>query len=708
MKFTRPKLLKILSCLTTISLFLSCNQRTEMKDTHYKYTNALISESSPYLLQHAHNPVNWFSWGDEAMKKAKAENKPLLISIGYSACHWCHVMEKESFENEEVATLMNEHFVCIKVDREERPDVDAIYMTAVQLMNGQGGWPLNCFALPDGRPVYGGTYFPKENWIQVLQNIDSIYRFQHAKAVEYAEKLSHGIRQNELMEMNIAAPAFHISDLEKMLENWQKSFDKVEGGPDRAPKFPIPNNYRFLMHYAHLKKDEFVRDYVTLTLKKIAMGGIYDQVGGGFARYSTDRYWKVPHFEKMLYDNAQLVSLYSEAYQLTGNPLYKEVVYETLEFVEREMTSPENAFYSALDADSEGEEGKFYVWEKEELQQLLKENFGWVADYYNINERGLWEHGNYILLRSSGDEEFAKAHGFTVQELKNKVQSVKKTLLAARSKRIRPGLDDKQLTSWNAMMLKGYVDAYRVFREEKFLNAALANADFILMNQKKAYGGLWHNHKNGKSTINGFLEDYCFTIEAFIDLYEATLETKWLNEAKQLADYCFTHYYDESSGMFFFTSDADSVLITRKAEINDNVIPASNSSLANSLFLLGKLYDDEKYLQAAEQMLKNVIPSMAAYGPAYSNWAMLEMNYVFPFYEVVVCGKETINKLSELEQHFIPNKVVCGLVEKNSDNLLPITAGKFAEGKTMIYVCVNKTCKMPHEEVTKALQEIRH
>lgn len=678
-----------------------------MPDTSHKHTNALINESSPYLLQHAHNPVDWYPWGDEALKKAKTENKPLIISIGYSACHWCHVMEHESFEDEEVAVLMNKHFVCIKVDREERPDVDAVYMSAVQLMNGQGGWPLNCFALPDGRPIYGGTYFPKQNWMQVLQNIDSLYRNDSTKVYEYAERLSEGVKQSDLVEVNTDNSPFKLSDLEELLKNWATRFDNKDGGPDRAPKFPIPNNYQFLLRFAHLKKDDTLLEHMNLTLTKMAYGGIYDQVGGGFARYSTDQYWKVPHFEKMLYDNAQLVSLYSEAYQLTKNPLYKEVVYQTLDFIEREMTSPEHAFYSALDADSEGEEGKFYVWTKEELQATLKDDYSWVVDYYNINQKGLWEHDNYILLRDKSDEEFAKKQNLTTEELRAKVKAVNDVLLAARSKRIRPGLDDKQLTSWNALMLKGYVDAYRVFREEKFLKAALDNANFILEKQKKKDGGLWHNHKKERSTINGFLEDYCFTIEAFIALYETTFDLKWLKEAKALTDYCFTHFHDKKSGMFYFTSDEDKDLITRKTEVNDNVIPASNSSLARSLFVLGNLFDDENYLQTSEQMLRNVLPSMASYGPAYSNWAMLELNHVFPFYEVVVCGEKTKDKLKELDQHFIPNKLLCGLEKNLTEKLLPLTESKFVDGKTLIYVCVNKTCKLPHEQVNEAVKEMK-
>ena len=341
-----------------------------------------------------------------------------------------------------------------------------------------------------------------------------------------------------MVKVNTSENKFDEKLIHRCYNNWKVRFDNIEGGPDKAPKFPIPNNYQFLLRYAHLKKDEKLLQHVNLTLEKMAFGGIYDQIGGGFARYSTDRYWKVPHFEKMLYDNAQLVSLYSEAYQLTKNTLYKEVVFETLEFIKREITSPEHAFYSALDADSEGEEGKFYVWKKEELKELLKENYKWFADYYNINEKGFWEHSNYILLRTENDEAFAKAQGFSLPQLKEKVQSVKKILLTERAKRIRPGLDDKHLTSWNALMLKGYVEAYRVFGEENFLNAAVANANFILQKQKKADGGLWHNYKNGKSSINGFLEDYCFTIEAFIALYETTFEIKWLNEAKPVS---YTH-----------------------------------------------------------------------------------------------------------------------------------------------------------------------
>ncbi|MDP6908900.1 MAG: thioredoxin domain-containing protein, partial [Flavobacteriales bacterium] len=488
----------------------------------HPHTNALINETSPYLLQHAHNPVNWHPWSDESLKKAKTEQKPILVSIGYSACHWCHVMEHESFEDSVVAAYMNENFICIKVDREERPDVDQVYMNAVQLMTGRGGWPLNCFALPDGRPLYGGTYYPKKEWMDVMAQVVNIWKNQREKALEYAANLTNGVKQSELIQRNTNEPKFSKSDLSSLVEKWSGLIDNKEGGPNRSPKFPLPNNYEFLLRYATLAQDKIMLDHVNLTLEKMAFGGIYDQVGGGFARYSTDELWKAPHFEKMLYDNGQLISLYSEAYQATGNILYKEVVEETLDFIQRELTSEQGAFYSALDADSEGEEGKFYVWKKDELQMLLGDDFEWVKDYYNINAKGLWENGNYILLRKTTDEEFAKKQGWTTEDVKQKVNKLNAKLLRERSKRVRPGLDDKQLTSWNALMLKGYTDAYRVFGKTDYLRTAIKSANFILKTQRKKDGGLWHNHKAGRSTINGFLEDYSFTIEALVSLYQAT------------------------------------------------------------------------------------------------------------------------------------------------------------------------------------------
>ena len=679
----------------------------QMDTTTHKYTNHLIHETSPYLLQHAHNPVNWYAWGDEALEKAKKENKLILISIGYSACHWCHVMEHESFEDEATAKIMNELYVCIKVDREERPDIDQVYMNAVQLITGQGGWPLNCFTLPDGRPIYGGTYFPNAQWNDVLIKLADFYKKNPGKANETAEELTHGIKASDVIKINTNEAKFTIEDAKATYEPWATLFDPIEGGPNRAPKFPLPNNYLFLLHYYHATKDKSAFNQIKVTLDKMAYGGIYDQIGGGFSRYATDSLWKIPHFEKMLYDNGQLVSLYSEAYQLTKDALYKQVVYETLEFIEREMTSPEGGFYSALDADSEGEEGKFYVWGKPELETLLKDKFPLVSDYYNVNNIGFWEHGNYILLRKKTDAEIAKVHGLTLEQLQKEIASAKKIMLAARKKRIRPGLDDKQLTSWNALMLKGYVDAYTIFNEQHFLSTALNNAEFILTKLRNPGGGLNHilpspdGEGLGVRSINGYLEDYCFTIEAFIALYQATFDEKWLITARQLMDYAIAHFYDKTSGMFFFTSDIDKALIARKMELNDNVIPASNSSIAKGLFLLGNYYDNNDYKKMASKMLNNVKENMPRYGSGYSNWGLLLLQQALPFYEVAIVGADAEKKRKELSLYFIPNKIVAG---SKTANALPLLQDRYVDGRTLIYVCENKVCKLPLEKVEEALK----
>lgn len=686
-------------------LFCACSgQKNTIENMDHKYTNALINETSPYLLQHAHNPVNWLAWNDESLAKAKAEQKPILVSIGYSACHWCHVMEHESFEDSIVAAYMNKNFICIKVDREERPDVDQVYMNAVQLMTGRGGWPLNCFALPDGRPLYGGTYFPKDQWMDVMTKVAGIWQNDREKALEYATNLTKGVSESELIQRNLAEANFKVDELKAVVDKWKTQVDDKEGGPNRSPRFPLPNNYEFLLRYGTLTEDEEVLEHVNLTLEKMAFGGIYDQIGGGFARYSTDELWKAPHFEKMLYDNGQLVSLYSEAYQATKSPLYKEVVEETLEFIEREMTSKEGVFYSALDADSEGEEGKFYVWKMEELHAILGDEFAWVKDYYNINSKGLWEHGNYILLRKDGDEEFAKKQGWELAELKQKVKAINSLLLKERSNRIRPGLDDKQLTSWNALMLKGYADAYRVFGNKEYLKVALRNADFILKTQQQEDGALWHSHKEDRSTINGFLEDYCFTIEAFISLYQATFDRKWLDEADKLAAYTIQHFHDKNSGMFFFNSDKDAKLIARKMELTDNVIPSSNSSMAKGLFYLGHYLDKKEYLEISEQMLNNIAPNISQGGSWYSNWLQLMLHHTNLFYEVAIIGPKADDKRAEMEQHYHPNIMLIGGEKEDG---MPLLEYKLVKGNTRIYVCVDKACQMPVSEVKEALKQLK-
>ena len=671
---------------------------------NHAYTNALLEETSPYLLQHAHNPVNWYPWNEETLAKAKSEGKLLIISIGYSACHWCHVMEGESFEDEEVAQIMNDRFINIKVDREERPDIDQVYINAVQLMQQRGGWPLNCIALPDGRPVWGGTYFPKGQWMEQIQQVANFYEEKPQEMLEYAEKLAKGIQLSELVTYNSEEVSFSWKELESMLKVWDSQFDNKEGGPNRAPKFPIPNNYQFLMRYAHLKKKDKLSEYVQLTLDKMAYGGIYDQVGGGFARYSTDKLWKVPHFEKMLYDNAQLVSLYSEAFLAYGKPLYQQTVEQTLDFIERELSDTSGAFYSALDADSEGVEGKFYIWKKDELKALIGEDYNLFSKYYNVNSKGFWEYGNYILLRDKSDQEFCQKENIDLSTLEEKVSSWNAILLQEREKRVRPGLDEKSLTSWNALMCKGYIDAYIAFGNIDYLNKAIKNANFILNQQLQKDGSLWHSYKNGQSTINGFLEDYAFSIEAFMRLYEATFDAQWLDYSEALVSYCKMYFYDAESGMFYFTSSKDAPLVARKMEINDNVIPASSSSMANNLFVLGQLLGNEDYIHMAKVQLNNIKAQLPSYPSGYSNWSNLMLKTIAPFYEVAIVGKDATSTALELHQNYQPNNLLLGSTNESD---LPLLKNKMVKGQTTIYVCQNKSCQLPTTEIKQALNLIQ-
>ena len=685
-------------------LNISCNsqeQENKKVTKQHKHTNALVNETSPYLLQHAHNPVDWYPWNEATLAKAKAEDKLLLISIGYSACHWCHVMEHESFEDTAVAQIMNDNFICIKVDREERPDIDQVYMTAVQLMNQRGGWPLNCVALPNGKPFWGGTYFRKEDWKNQILGLANTYKKEPNRVIEFADRLSLGIQQVENIGLNTQEANFIWKDLDNMVSSWSERFDNSEGGSDGAPKFPMPNAYSFLLRYAHLAKNTEVLNHVELTLDKMAFGGIYDQIGGGFSRYAVDDLWKAPHFEKMLYDNGQLVSLYAEAYLKFRNPLYKEVVFETLEFVERELMAKNGAFYSALDADSEAEEGKFYVWNETELKLFIPKDFEIFKDYYNVNGTGLWEHGNYILLKKKGKQEIAKKHKISVADLEAKIKQWKLILMKQRDKRIRPGLDDKSLTSWNGLMLKGYIDAYMAFGQEKHLVIALKNANFLANTQMQKDGRLWHSYKDGRSTINAYLEDYALVSAAFIRLYEATFDVIWLSRAEQLVAYSLENFYDKNSGMFYFTSKLDPELIARKMEINDNVIPASNSVMANVLYDLGTLLDKDNYKQKAIIMANNVKPDIQKYGSGYANYANLMLKEIVPYYEVAVVGKDAHTKAMELNQKYVPNKLFIGSFESSEMALLQ---EKYVQGSTIIYVCENKACQMPTTNIIKAQQ----
>ena len=618
-------------------------------------------------------------------------------------------MEHESFEDSLVAQVMNKNFVNIKVDREERPDVDQIYMNAVQLMTGSGGWPLNVITLPDGRPIWGGTYFKKEQWMSALEQISNLYIEKPEKLNEYANKLEQGIKAINIVSLNNDEPLFEKSFIEIAINNWSKRFDKNLGGMQSAPKFMMPNNYHFLLRTAYQNNDTTLQNFANLTLTKMAYGGVYDQIGGGFSRYAVDAKWHIPHFEKMLYDNGQLVSLYADAYLITKNELYKNVVEETLDYVKRDMTTENGAFYSSLDADSnnvsgELEEGAFYVWTKDELKTLLNDDYSLFSDYYNVNSYGFWEYGNYVLIRKDHDETFIQKHDISQSELTNKKNKWKKILLEARNKRAKPRLDDKTLTSWNAIMLKGYLDAYRVLKNSDYLASAEKNAQFIVNNQLRADGGLNHNYKNGISNINGYLEDYATTIEAFIVLYENTLAEKWLKTARDLANYTFDHFYDDTNKMFYFTSDEDQSLVSRSIEYRDNVIPASNSIMANNLFKLSHYFDNNHFRKTAITMLNNIKPEMQEYPSGYSNWYDLMLNYTNPYYEVAIVGKDAKQKLSELHKVYMPNKLIAGSI---SENNMPLLNNRYNPEKTLIYVCVNNACKLPVSEVSQAIKFLK-
>lgn len=668
------------------------------------HKNRLGQASSPYLQQHANNPVHWFEWGGEALQKARDENKPLVISIGYSACHWCHVMADESYMDDEVADLMNENFVAIKVDREERPDIDQIYIEAAQMLNGNAGWPLNVFALPDGRPFWAGTYFPKKNWMTVLEQLNKVYRNQISTVRQQAKTLTEGLDQEPLINLDIQdATGFKKTDYNFLFDRFASQIDFKKGGLNRSQKFPMPACWEFLLQYHYNIGHSRAFESVNLTLTKMAKGGIYDQIGGGFARYSTDKDWFAPHFEKMLYDNAQLISLYAHAYQSTQNPLYKSVVEESLAFIRREMTDGSGGFYSALNADSEGQEGKFYVWEFSEIKEILnEEETDLIKGFYNIKSSGNWEEGRNILYQTESLADFAKSRDLSQKDFQKILNTAKSKLMKARDQRIRPSTDDKILTAWNALMLKAYIDAYRALGNNAYLEMALTNAAFIQENMITKDGHLYRNYKDGKASIQGFLDDYSLLADAFIALYQVTFDKNWLDRAKALADYTLDHFYDEKTGLFFYSSDLAENLITRKKEIVDNVIPSSNSILGHVLFDLSHYFEQGPYREISETMLSKIHDNVLKGGPFFANWAHLFGKMVFPIQEIAVMGENNLTKSLELQKNFLPNALFLGGNQEN----LPLLKDKLIKDKTMIYVCQNKTCKTPTESVEDALRMV--
>lgn len=685
---------------------MGCKQNSN--EVTHKHTNALIHETSPYLLQHAHNPVNWEAWHPDVLKKAEKEDKLLLISIGYAACHWCHVMEKECFEDEAVALVMNDNFINIKIDREERPDVDQIYMDAIQMISGQGGWPLNIVALPDGRPFWGATYVPKDNWIKSLEQLAELYKNDKQRVTDYANDLSNGLQTINLVENNKDTELYSLERLDGAVQNWTQYFDTFLGGHKRAPKFMMPNNWDFLLHYAKATNTHEIMEFVDTTLTRMAYGGIYDHVGGGFSRYAVDVKWHVPHFEKMLYDNGQLTSLYAKTYAVTKNNLYKDVVAETIDFVKDELLDKTGGFYSSLDADSLDEhanlqEGAYYVWTKEQLINLLGDNYNLFQEYFNINSYGHWEDGNHVLIRDKSDEEIAKSFGIDIETLKKSIKKSLTILKEERDKRPRPRLDDKILTSWNGLMLKGLVDAYRYLGNEDYLNLALKNAEFIERELLKDDGSLFRNHKNGTSTINAFLDDYATVIDAYFSLYEVTFDEKWLDLSKNLLDYAKIHFFDDASGMFFYTSDKDQSLIRRTIEVDDNVISSSNSMMAINLFKLDKLFPREGYGETSKQMLKNVQKDFDRRAQGFSNWLHLVLYNHQNFYEIAITGDDYLDMAEQISKEYLPNSILAG---SQKNGTLDLLKNRNVPGKTLTYICLQGACKLPVNTAKEALEQL--
>ena len=642
--------------------------------------NLLISETSLYLLQHATNPVNWYPWSEKAFKKAKKEKKLVLISIGYSSCHWCHVMEKESFEDEEVARTMNANFISIKVDREERPDVDQLYMSAIQLMGVRGGWPLNCFVLPDGRPIYGGTYFNKTQWLKILEALSESYENNEAKVEEYAKKIHSLIGNNEWLDRRYENVSYSKLFLKQIILTWSGQFDEVHGGYNYVPKFPMPNNFISLMHWAAYSKDSKVLSHIKTTLLRMSFGGIYDQISGGFSRYSTDATWKVPHFEKMLYDNAQLIELYSEAYMVEENEEYKRVVFQTFEWLCTELKTSSGAYFCSLDADSEGVEGAYYCWNEKELKMVLKDDFSWFKEYYNIHPDELWEEEKYILFKTNGVIAYSRQKNWTPAEFQKKLNGAINLLAEQRSKREKPLRDTKCLTSWNALLIKGLCKAYTAFGDDRFINEASNIASWICTFQITKEKTITHNFVDGKPSIDGFLEDYAFVIDSFILLYQLNGNLKLLQMANELTETVERDFYSQDNHMCYFTNTNTS-LFTRKFHVEDDVIPSSSSVMAHNFYSMGTYFHNENWILIAHKMMAAVLPNISKFPTSYSNWFLLYFKFANGNTEISVRYKEMVIS-PEIHRLIHPLRLISFHKE------IPMSS----DFETGIYVCTDKTC----------------
>lgn len=697
--------LRLIKFLVICSLLFSCKDNPKQtiklpdlessKTKQFDYTNELVNETSPYLLQHAHNPVNWKPWSEKAFELAKEKNKLIVLSIGYSSCHWCHVMEEESFEDEQVAKLMNDNFVSIKVDREERPDVDIIYQTALELVQGSGGWPLNVIMLPNGKPVYLGTYHDKTSWQSILTKFSSEYTANPKQLESYAELLTKGVQE---VYSNIASnqnESINKDLINSSIIKVSKKWDKEWGGNLGQQKFIMPSELNFLLDYSVITNDSEVSKHVKKTLDNIQFGGINDHIGGGFFRYSTDSQWKFPHFEKMLYDNAQILSLYAKAYSVYKDPVYKEVIQSTIEFLETEMKNEEGGYYSAIDADVNGEEGLYYNWTKDELKSVLGADFTLFAKFYTINDKTLKE-GKYLPLNTMSVEEFANSNNISIATLKDKISEWKNSLLKARKTRLAPIKDDKIITSWNALLVKGYVDAYMALGDQKNLQKAKRAFDYLLKNNYRDEN-LVHSFKKGSKVKEVFLEDYAFMIQSALSLYKVTFDLNYLNIANELNQKVLTNYSD-SSGLFTFSPT--NKLITKIIRTDDGVLPSANSIMAKNLLELGHINYDTSFLKKSKEMVALVSGKFKEYPQNFGNWGVLLLNNTYPYFEVVVTGSNASSLINQLNRYNIPNMLLIGATEESK---MPLLKNRYVENETYIYVCQNNTCKMPVQNPKKVL-----
>ena len=666
--------------------------------------NRLANETSPYLLQHKDNPVEWYPWGPEALERAKAEDRPIFLSIGYSACHWCHVMEHESFENTDTAALMNELFISIKVDREERPDLDSIYMSAVQSMTGSGGWPMSVFLTPDGRPFYGGTYFPNEprhgmpSFTQVLRSVADAYSTRRGEIEETSQQLASRLTGSlapgdEMLTADILSTA---------VARLAANFDWNQGGFGSAPKFPQPMSLEFLLRVHYGQADQRVLNMVELSLRRMAHGGMYDQLGGGFHRYSVDERWLVPHFEKMLYDNALLSRLYLHAYQQTGDPLYRRVVEETLDYVLREMTDPSGGFYSTQDADSEGVEGKFFVWTPGEVAEVIgADDAKVVGRYWDVTERGNFE-GKNILNVPNEPERVASELGMSIEALDEVIQRSRQRLYEAREQRVHPGRDEKVLAAWNGMMLRSFAEAGASLKREDYLAAAIANAEFLVTRMAPS-GRLLRSWKHGEAKLLGYLEDYAMVIEGLVALYEATFQRRWLTEARTLADAMADLFWDESEGFFYDTGKDAEALIVRPRDFYDNAMPCGGSAASDGLLRLAILTGEAEYERKAIASLRSVSRMMGEHAGGLAHWLSALDFHLSRTYEVAIVGRRgdaaTQAMLDIVHGAYLPNKVVAGYDPDTDDPTLagiPLLEGRgLVDGASAAYVCEHYACQLP-------------